>query len=73
MDILLYVIVCIILGLINCVKNGGFTIEDRSNAITISDNESEVINLSDIPIGSNLSAHYNKDAFNKIIDQFHLR
>lgn len=73
MDVLVYVTICLVWGLVNCLKNGGMTISDREDDVALSENGGDFVNLAEIPIGSNLSAHYNADAFNKIIDQFHLR
>ncbi len=73
MDVLIYIIICLVWGLVNCLQNGGMTVEDRADNLSLDDNGGDLVNLADIPIGSNLSAHYNPNAFNRIIDQFHLR
>lgn len=73
MDILVYIVICLVWGLVNCLKNGGMTMEDRADNVALADDGGDLVDLNEIPIGSNLSAHYNPNAFNKIVDQFHLR
>lgn len=73
MDILIYVLVCLVWGFVNCARNEGFTMDNREDSVALDENGGDLVNLSEIPIGSNLTAHYNANAFNRIVDQFHLR
>lgn len=73
MDVLFYIIVCLVCGFICCLKNDGFTVANRADSVALADDGGDLVNLSDIPIGNNLSAHYNPNAFCRILDQFNLR
>ena len=76
MDILLYVTIFLIIGIINCAKNGNLnfmelTAEEMKPDVG-DETLGEVGNLSVIEVGSNLSGHYDSRAFMRIIEEFNL-
>lgn len=76
MDILLYITVFLIIGIINCTKNGNLnfmelTVEEMKPAVG-DETLGDVENLSEIEVGNNLNGYYDSKAFMRIIEELGL-
>lgn len=72
MDLVLYVLVFGVIGLINVSKNGGFTIQERSELAAFIDNIEISNEVNGMEVGSNPYCNYNPKAFCKIVEQLGL-
>lgn len=72
MDLVLYVLVFGVIGLINVSKNGGFTIQERSELADSIDNIEVSNEVNGMEVGSNPYCNYNPKAFCKIVKQLGL-
>ncbi len=72
MDLVLYVLVFGVIGLINVSKNGGFTIQERSELADSIDNIEVSNEVNGMEVGSNPYCNYNPKAFCKIVEQLGL-
>lgn len=72
MDLVLYVLVFGMIGLINVSKNGGFTIQERSELADSIDNIEVSNEVNGMEVGSNPYCNYNPKAFCKIVEQLGL-
>lgn len=72
MDLVLYVLVFGVIGLINVSKNGGFTIQERSELAASIDNIEISNEVNGMEVGSNPYCNYNQKAFCKIVEQLGL-
>lgn len=75
MDILIYVTVTLIFGLVSCYKNGNMNF----NEMTVEEIQADVgddmlgdVTRAEIPVGNNLEGHYEEGAFMKIIKELGL-
>lgn len=72
MDLILYVLVFGVIGLINVGKNNGFTINERSELANAIDDVEISSAVSGMEVGSNPYMNYNPEAFCKIVKQLGL-
>lgn len=75
MDILLYVTITAIIGVVSCYRNGNFNF----NEITVEDMQADIgdeslgdVEQHDIQVGNNLSGYYDETAFTKIVKELGL-
>ena len=72
MDLVLYVLVFGVIGLINVGKNGGFTIQERTELASSIEDVSLSNEVNGMEVGSNPYCNYNPEAFCKIVKQLGL-
>lgn len=76
MDILLYISIFFLIGIINCSRNGNLNFDELSVEQMQSDIGDETlgeVTANDIPVGNNLNGYYDECAFLKIVDELGLR
>lgn len=76
MDILLYISIFFLIGIINCARNGNLNFEELSVEQTQPDVGDETlgeVTATEIPVGNNLNGYYDEGAFMRIVEELGLR
>lgn len=72
MDLIIYIIIFGIIGVIHCAQNGGFSIEEKSKLAQVCEDKEVSSVVDGMVVGSNPLCNYNNRAFMKILEELNL-